>query len=377
MTFPFVLKRVAWSGILLSLTLQTNGISVALEENATSAVSKMQHDRGLKQPHATLAPVDDDDDDEEARALAAFESVGKAAKKAMKSLKTNEMAKKVLHLGKTKDKKLAKTMALFDKHKVPDNDPDLFFKQVNFYDWSLDTLRLYHHNEEKAYAAMFSTLLARKKGDEEAVARLIGNPSYHYSEYLMEAQVNHWKASNFDTKKVYDLLKLRVEGSNLLDSPKLHTWINYAKANEEVPSEKLWELLTSNKVWKENGKPTDPSKVYNIAELGMVVHGPRTTANANRLGPFLEKMLLAKWKHENYPIADALRDVGVGTSEVAVWLAYTRSMKDPYKIFKTGGKLDPEEVARAISSALQSRNSNLVATGNRMQQPQIKPKDDS
>lgn len=193
----------------------------------------------------------------------------------------------------------------------------------------------------------------------------------------MKAQIKHWKARGYDTGMVFDLLKLSDEGDELLNSPKLTTWITYAERNNENPSKKLWELLTSNRklgeLFKRDENVVDSVKVYTSADLAALVQAPRTTGNAKHYGPMLETMLLARWRQQRTPIADALQDVGIRKPELDVWLAYIRTMgnKDPYTIFATGGKFEDRAIAGAIGTALQSGDNNLVTVGKRMQQAQF------
>lgn len=354
------------SGLLLSCPFLFNGFGVAVEANG--AVSAIQRNLAVNQSqsdeYATAAPSedgDDDDDDEdeeeeEERNFAGFDMISGAAKKAMNSLKASGKAKQALRVEKSENKKLKKTMKAFDSFKLQTNNPVTFFKQPNVKKWGEATRKLYGREDEKAYAAMFSTLLTRMKGDEEAVATALGSSHSHYASFMMAAQANHWKAKNLDTTMVYDLLKLRKEGSELFNSPKLRTWENFAQRNNEDSSGKLWQLMTLK---NQDKKYANPFEVFSKSDLALLVRANPNSRNAGLYAQSTAKLLLAKWRSDNYPIQWALSNMGVIEPELGVWLAYTSKLQDPYQIFRTAGKFKNEEVKRAINAAQLSDDNNL------------------
>nr|QGU18292.1 putative RxLR effector [Plasmopara viticola] len=369
-------KRVACGGILLSCAFLSHGSGVAAEANATRALSARQRNLAFNQSqsdeNATVAPrqVDDGDDDDDERALALFESVSKASTNAMKGIKSNAMVQKVF----SKDPKLARTKSSFDEYKLQLSDPDNFFTQANFQPWFEKTIQRYKSDETKAYAAMYSTVLSRSKGDEEAVARLISSRSNLHAFHWFDAQINSWKARNLDTEEVFDLLKLSNEGPDLLNSPKLSSWVRFAGTKNEDPAERLWKYLTTRGVLKGKSDDKTPREAYSTAELGRLLQTPRETLSAVRLGPSLEKMLLVRWKQQKYPIGRALQDVGIRPPNLEVWLAYVRTLDydNSYAIFATAGKFEVIAIAGAIGLALRSKNNLMAEAGKNMQIAQNK-----
>ncbi|KAL4092828.1 hypothetical protein PRIC1_011819 [Phytophthora ramorum] len=133
--------------------------------------------------------------------------------------------------------------------------------------YDLLLVKLSAHYDEAGLAKML--VAAKKDGKAPGLARM-----------LEEVQFKNWQSDGKSADNIYNLLKLNLDGDDILKSPMLTTWISYTTKLDENP----YELLLVNLM-----------KRYDDATLiKMFVAAKRGSATGS-IGTKLEEVQLKNW----------------------------------------------------------------------------------
>ncbi|KAL4166331.1 hypothetical protein KRP22_013594 [Phytophthora ramorum] len=258
--------------------------------------------------------TDKEDDGSEDRGIT---DVAKLAESGAKQLtdrakKLTESAK--LHLTsnnqRATDSRFAKLMAGKTESEV--------LESPQFLKWVRSVTKSYSKNSEAGDLAMVSTL--KTHYGDEAFVNLITAAKEKTSlraiaGRLEEAQLKTWVNDGKTVDNVYNLLKLNLEGNDILKSPMLTTWISYTAKLDEDPYQLLLVKLM---------------KRYDDATLTKMFVAAKRGHATWSIGTKLEEVQLKSWLSDGKTADDVFKllqlnkdgDTIFASSVWSVWSSY-------------------------------------------------------
>ncbi|ETK79059.1 hypothetical protein L915_15053, partial [Phytophthora nicotianae] len=255
----------------------------------------------------------------------------------------------------------------FKVHKVKSN----VFESKQFQAWAKSVAKATKNNQDAADTAMLATL-ATHYGDE-TLASIIDAAKLATSTKSMatrlenmqikqwmddgDAQLNKWAADGKTGDVVYKLLRIDTEGSNLLKSPKLKTWMNYMTKLHKDPYDVLLYKL----------KPH-----YDDAGLAKMLVLSKKDSAAKTVAEKLETLQFEKWKNNEKSVADVFKFLKLNEDSTTLlknpvlntWVAYVEKLnKNPYELLFSAIKskgFDDVELAKLITAAKQDMHTGAI-----------------
>lgn len=183
---------------------------------------------------------------------------------------------------------------------------------------------------------------------------------------FQQQQLNRWEAEGKTSDGVFKLLKLDAEGTNILRSPELSTWMAFVSKQGKDPYDFLLFKLRRR---------------YDDVDLAKMLVLSKNDANSKAIAEKLETLQLEKWMTDKKSIIDVFRLLKLNEEGVtllkspmlSIWVSYAEKLnKDPYELLFLAIKstsFDEAKLAKMIGSAKGDIQTGFIAK--KMEQLQL------